>query len=148
MRNPLPFHFKNSSLQISFDLSLARGLDYYTGIIYEAIVEASAPPGFKAANAFAAPSETTSSVPEAAPAAVSKKRSNELAAGLVTVKEQKSEFVDGKKVKIESTDKGTQVKRAELVAWLKGTATDAGDNSVRLGVGRSILNCRLKCVFE
>ncbi|KIJ54237.1 hypothetical protein M422DRAFT_58336 [Sphaerobolus stellatus SS14] len=32
---------------ISFDLSLARGLDYYTGIIYEAIVEASAPPGFK-----------------------------------------------------------------------------------------------------
>ena len=39
-------------LQISFDLSLARGLDYYTGIIYEAIVEASAPPGFKATNAF------------------------------------------------------------------------------------------------
>jgi len=34
--------------KISFDLSLARGLDYYTGIIYEAIVEASAPPGFKA----------------------------------------------------------------------------------------------------
>src|SRR6201999_1433393 len=28
-------------------MSLARGLDYYTGIIYEAIVEASAPPGFK-----------------------------------------------------------------------------------------------------
>lgn len=27
-------------------MSLARGLDYYTGIIYEAIVEASAPPGF------------------------------------------------------------------------------------------------------
>jgi len=38
-------------------------------------VEASAPPGFKAANAFAAPSEITSSAPEAAPAAVSKKRS-------------------------------------------------------------------------
>lgn len=29
-------------------MSLARGLDYYTGIIYEAIVEASAPPGFAA----------------------------------------------------------------------------------------------------
>lgn len=29
---------------ISFDLSLARGLDYYTGLIYEAITEASAPP--------------------------------------------------------------------------------------------------------
>lgn len=34
-------------------MSLARGLDYYTGIIYEAITEASAPPGFKTANAFA-----------------------------------------------------------------------------------------------
>lgn len=30
--------------QISFDLSLARGLDYYTGIIYEAVTEGSAPP--------------------------------------------------------------------------------------------------------
>ena len=29
-------------------MSLARGLDYYTGIIYEAIVAASAPPGLKA----------------------------------------------------------------------------------------------------
>jgi len=31
--------------------------------------------------------------------------------------------VDGKKVKIESADKGTQVKRAELVEWLKSTET-------------------------
>lgn len=29
---------------ISFDLSLARGLDYYTGLIYEAVTGASAPP--------------------------------------------------------------------------------------------------------
>ncbi|CAG8631894.1 302_t:CDS:2, partial [Racocetra persica] len=29
---------------ISFDLSLARGLDYYTGIIYEAVTEQSGPP--------------------------------------------------------------------------------------------------------
>lgn len=29
---------------LSFDLSLARGLDYYTGLIYEAVTEASAPP--------------------------------------------------------------------------------------------------------
>lgn len=29
-------------------MSLARGLDYYTGIIYEAVVEASAPPAFQA----------------------------------------------------------------------------------------------------
>jgi histidyl-tRNA synthetase len=51
--------------QISFDLSLARGLDYYTGIIYEAIVEASAPPGFKATNAFAPSSDpqTTATAP-------------------------------------------------------------------------------------
>lgn len=48
---------------------------------------------------------------------------DELAAGLVTVKEQKWELVDGKKVKIESADKGTQVKRAELVEWLKSTET-------------------------
>ena len=37
-----------TSSQISFDMSLARGLDYYTGIIYEAVTEASAPPGFSA----------------------------------------------------------------------------------------------------
>ncbi|CAG8571671.1 12886_t:CDS:10 [Acaulospora morrowiae] len=30
--------------EISFDLSLARGLDYYTGIIYEAVTEQSGPP--------------------------------------------------------------------------------------------------------
>jgi len=48
---------------------------------------------------------------------------DELKAGLVTVKEQKWELVDGKKVKIESADKGTQVKRNELVAWLKTTKT-------------------------
>ncbi|KAF7347238.1 Histidine--tRNA ligase, mitochondrial [Mycena venus] len=44
--------------KISFDLSLARGLDYYTGVIYEAVVEASAPPGFKA-NATADPGAST-----------------------------------------------------------------------------------------
>ncbi|KAF9515855.1 hypothetical protein BS47DRAFT_1381276 [Hydnum rufescens UP504] len=30
--------------KMSFDMSLARGLDYYTGLIYEAVVEGSAPP--------------------------------------------------------------------------------------------------------
>lgn len=30
--------------KISFDLSLARGLDYYTGVIYEIVTEGSAPP--------------------------------------------------------------------------------------------------------
>lgn len=44
--------------RMSFDLSLARGLDYYTGIIYEAVTAASAPPGFVAgASIEAAPAE-------------------------------------------------------------------------------------------
>ncbi|KAG0293988.1 Cytoplasmic and mitochondrial histidine tRNA synthetase [Dissophora globulifera] len=34
----------NVSRFTSFDLSLARGLDYYTGLIYEAVLEGSAPP--------------------------------------------------------------------------------------------------------
>ena len=48
---------------------------------------------------------------------------DELKEGLVTVKEQKWEFVDGKKVKVESNDKGTKVKRAELIQWIKDTLT-------------------------
>ncbi|ORX45086.1 histidyl-tRNA synthetase [Hesseltinella vesiculosa] len=35
------------SEKMSFDLSLARGLDYYTGIIYEAVTELSGPPKAK-----------------------------------------------------------------------------------------------------
>ncbi|CAE6477359.1 unnamed protein product [Rhizoctonia solani] len=42
--------------QMSFDLSLARGLDYYTGLIYEAVVEGSAPP--LASHTTALPSTT------------------------------------------------------------------------------------------
>ncbi|KAK4149499.1 hypothetical protein C8A00DRAFT_37908 [Chaetomidium leptoderma] len=33
----------NASHSVSFDLSLARGLDYYTGVIYEVVTEGSAP---------------------------------------------------------------------------------------------------------
>ena len=51
-------------LQVSFDMSLARGLDYYTGIIYEAIVEASAPPGFKQADALASTSTSEGTDPK------------------------------------------------------------------------------------
>lgn len=66
---------KTQEIQISFDLSLARGLDYYTGIIYEAIVEASAPPAFKAANAFATvPDATTTPASPATPAPKDKKK--------------------------------------------------------------------------
>lgn len=48
---------------------------------------------------------------------------DELRQGLVTVKEQRWELVDGRKVKVESADKGTQVKRVELVQWLKASQT-------------------------
>lgn len=48
---------------------------------------------------------------------------DELKAGLVTVKQQRWEFRDGKRVKIESADKGTQVRRSELVTWLKESET-------------------------
>jgi histidyl-tRNA synthetase len=50
---------------------------------------------------------------------------DELKEGLVTVKEQKWELVDGKKVKVESADKGTKVRRDELAQWLKATETFA-----------------------
>ncbi|KAF2224958.1 histidyl-tRNA synthetase mitochondrial precursor [Elsinoe ampelina] len=46
--------------RISFDMSLARGLDYYTGVIYEVITEASAPP---AAQQITSPSSATSQRP-------------------------------------------------------------------------------------
>ncbi|KAF9078693.1 hypothetical protein BDP27DRAFT_1310025 [Rhodocollybia butyracea] len=66
----------NVIAKISFDMSLARGLDYYTGIIYEAIVEASAPPGFKA-NPTVDPTSSKSSVPPKSPAPKKKKVKNE-----------------------------------------------------------------------
>ncbi|KAJ7083367.1 hypothetical protein B0H15DRAFT_850754 [Mycena belliarum] len=55
--------------KISFDLSLARGLDYYTGIIYEAVVEASAPPGFKASATVTADAPASAAPPKKKPKA-------------------------------------------------------------------------------
>ncbi|KAF6761494.1 histidine-tRNA ligase [Ephemerocybe angulata] len=46
----------------------------------------------------------------------------ELGEGFVTVKEQRWVVEGGKKVKVESADKGTKVKRSELVEWLKASA--------------------------
>jgi len=57
---------------------------------------------------------------------------DELKQGLVIVKEQKWEFVDGKKVKVQATDQGTKVKREELVDWIKQTPTYLGWSSGRL----------------
>ncbi|KIK39483.1 hypothetical protein CY34DRAFT_808221 [Suillus luteus UH-Slu-Lm8-n1] len=244
--------------KISFDMSLARGLDYYTGIIYEATVEASAPPAF-AANAAESPAppklkpskkakaddgeedeldesqvgvgsiaaggryDNLVGMFTAAAAAEGKKApglpcigvsigldrifaivwpkwvekgmrsketmvyvlaagdglleeritlvqelreagiktdflakkkpkltaqfmagekdevpfavilgGDELKEGLVTVKEQKWEFVDGKKTKVQSADQGMKVRRDELISWIKQTSTYQGWSSGRL----------------
>ncbi|KAG9313834.1 histidine-tRNA ligase [Chiua virens] len=253
--------------KISFDMSLARGLDYYTGIIYEATVAASAPPGFSPNDPPSTPSETLTSVTPApkkkpkkakmedaeeeeevdesqvgvgsiaaggrydnlvgaftsAAAGEGKKGTqcpcigvsigldrifaliwpkwvekgmrsketmayviavgeglleerirlvqelreagiktdflakrkpklpaqfaaaerdevpfdillggDELKQGLVVVKEQKWEFVEGKKVKVQATDLGVKVKREELADWIKQTSTYANWSSGRL----------------
>ncbi|KAH0562542.1 Cytoplasmic and mitochondrial histidine tRNA synthetase [Trichoglossum hirsutum] len=41
--------------KVSFDLSLARGLDYYTGVIFEVITEGSAPPSTSTESSTPAP---------------------------------------------------------------------------------------------
>jgi len=48
--------------KISFDLSLARGLDYYTGIIYEVVTELSAPPSASQDPAAAKPKKKSKPV--------------------------------------------------------------------------------------
>lgn len=57
---------------------------------------------------------------------------DELKEGLVTVKEQKWEFVDGKKTKVQSTDQGVKVRRDELIGWLKRTPEYLNWSSGRL----------------
>ncbi|KAG2364832.1 histidyl-tRNA synthetase [Suillus spraguei] len=57
---------------------------------------------------------------------------DELKEGLVTVKEQKWEFVDGKKTKVQSADQGMKVRRDELISWIKQTPTYQGWSSGRL----------------
>jgi len=57
---------------------------------------------------------------------------DELKQGLVTVKEQKWEFVDGKKTKVQSSDQGMKMRRDELIAWIKQTPTYQGWSSGRL----------------
>ncbi|RSH94705.1 Cytoplasmic and mitochondrial histidine tRNA synthetase [Saitozyma podzolica] len=59
--------------KMSFDMSLARGLDYYTGLIYEAITEFSAPPSARPTPSVPAPDAMTSSTPTSLPAKADKK---------------------------------------------------------------------------
>lgn len=53
---------------MSFDLSLARGLDYYTGIIYEVVTAESAPPGILPPAIAASNSTADAAATGAAPA--------------------------------------------------------------------------------
>ena len=62
-------------------MSLARGLDYYTGIIYEATVAASAPPGFASGGPESTPSEASPAPPPAASKKKAKKPKVEDAEG-------------------------------------------------------------------
>ncbi|KAG8719152.1 Cytoplasmic and mitochondrial histidine tRNA synthetase [Ceratobasidium sp. 395] len=59
--------------KMSFDLSLARGLDYYTGLIYEAVVEGSAPPAASNTSAIPTPASTAPAPQPAAKPKPSKK---------------------------------------------------------------------------
>ncbi|EIM83606.1 histidine-tRNA ligase [Stereum hirsutum FP-91666 SS1] len=114
--------------KISFDLSLARGLDYYTGIIYEAIVEASAPPGFKSANALAA-SDAPQTAPQPAPP--SKKKSKKSAAA-----EPEEEEIDESQVGVGSIAAGGRYDN--LVAMFTSAAageTKKGMPCVGISIG-------------
>lgn len=64
---------------MSFDLSLARGLDYYTGLIYEAIVEGSAPPAASATASIPTPASTSTPPPPTASSKASKKKKEKAA---------------------------------------------------------------------
>lgn len=57
---------------------------------------------------------------------------DELKQGMVVVKEQRWEFVDGKKAKVQAADQGTKVKREDLIDWIKQTPTYQSWSSGRL----------------
>ncbi|KAI0079540.1 histidyl-tRNA synthetase [Panus rudis PR-1116 ss-1] len=119
--------------KISFDMSLARGLDYYTGIIYEAIVEASAPPGFKSANAFASSSSqpSTSDVPTPSPAPAPKKKAKK------TKGEEEEEEIDESQVGVGSIAAGGRYDN--LVGLFTSAAAGEGKKAASLPcVGVSI----------
>lgn len=119
-------------------MSLARGLDYYTGIIYEAITEASAPPGFTQANALAASDAqpSTSSSAAATPAPAPKKKSKKPAtAG--EEEEEEEEEIDESKVGVGSIAAGGRYDN--LVGMFTAAAAGEGKKAAQLPcVGVSI----------
>ena len=117
--------------KLSFDMSLARGLDYYTGIIYEAIVEASAPPGMKS-NAFASSSSTPA--PSETPAAPEKKKKTKKSAA---ANADEDEEVDESQVGVGSIAAGGRYDN--LVGMFTAAAAGEGKKAVTLPcVGISI----------
>ncbi|KIP04936.1 hypothetical protein PHLGIDRAFT_31128 [Phlebiopsis gigantea 11061_1 CR5-6] len=108
--------------KISFDMSLARGLDYYTGIIYEAITEASAPPGFNAANAFASTSDAPQPTP--APTPTPKKKAKK------TDGQEDEEEVDESKVGVGSVAAGGRYDN--LVGMFTAAAAGGGKKAAQL----------------
>ena len=122
----------NVADKISFDLSLARGLDYYTGIIYEAIVAASAPPGFQALPAVLPSAESAASTSSAAPAApppAPKKKAKKVA--------QDEEEVDESQVGVGSIAAGGRYD--ELVGAFTAAASAEGKKAPKMPcVGVSI----------
>ncbi|KDQ18236.1 hypothetical protein BOTBODRAFT_53021 [Botryobasidium botryosum FD-172 SS1] len=130
--------------KMSFDLSLARGLDYYTGIIYEAVVEGSAPP---IAPAAAAPAPAVAKPPP--------KKSTK-AGGAGTSADDADEAIDESQIGVGSIAAGGRYD--ELVGMFVGAASSASSSKkaaekgaipcvgVSVGVERvfSILMAKLK----
>ena len=109
-------------------MSLARGLDYYTGIIYEAVTEASAPPGFKAANTFASSDAqpSTSNISPPAPTPAPKKKSKKPA----TAGEEEEEEIDESKVGVGSIAAGGRYDN--LVGMFTAAAAGEGKKAAQL----------------
>jgi histidyl-tRNA synthetase len=70
---------------VSFDLSLARGLDYYTGVIYEVVTEGSAPATKDATAAALTPKPRSSKKPAKAGADFDEDRSSDPSVGVGSI---------------------------------------------------------------
>ncbi|KAG8966192.1 Cytoplasmic and mitochondrial histidine tRNA synthetase [Tulasnella sp. 419] len=109
--------------KISFDMSLARGLDYYTGLIYEAVCEASAPPGF----ATNPPVPSSSEVPTSNPPPPKPKKAK------VTATEDGDEQIDESQVGVGSIAAGGRYD--ELVGMFVGAAAGASGKKDKAAAG-------------
>ena len=71
--------------KVEFNLSLARGLDYYTGVIYEVVTEGSAPPSSSAAAEGVAPSKLPSKKAKSKDKDADEDRSNDPSVGVGSI---------------------------------------------------------------